>query len=49
MIYLRLNKKPQIDVPSFTLPEDLHWIELFYKNKLVNSLKCDTILAIGKI
>ena len=49
MIYWRLNNKPQIDVPSFTLPEDLHWIELFYKNKLVNSLKCDTILAIGKI
>lgn len=49
MIYWRQNKQPQIDCPSFNLPKYLDWLELFYKNNLVKSLKCDTIISISKV
>lgn len=42
-----LNKKPQIDKPIFESIEDLKWLDEYYKNKLANELKTDTIVAIA--
>ena len=43
----KLIGKPQLDNPIFCLPEKHEWMDLYYKDKLEKSLKCDTIIAVG--
>lgn len=47
MINWRLTNKPQIDEPTYSIPDHYNWIESHYKSKLEKSLKSDTIMAIS--
>lgn len=49
MFNWKLMNKPQIDEPTYSLPEHYSWIESHYKNTLEKSLKCDTIISISQI
>mgnify|MGYP003802959663 CR=1 FL=1 len=43
----KLTGKPQLENPTFSLPDEYRWIDSFYKNKIEKLLKSDTIIAIG--
>ena len=43
----KLLKKPQMENPTYNLPEDYEWVEKFYKHHLEKNLICDTLIAIG--
>lgn len=49
MFSWKLTNKPSLISPAFDLPKPYEWIEKPYKNKLEKELKCDTIMAIGKL
>lgn len=44
-----LNGKPQLKNPSYIIESELSWIDNYYKNKLSESLKSDTLLATVRI
>jgi len=44
----KLTNNPQIENPTYNLSKEYNWIELFYKEKLEKSLKCDTLVLIAK-
>lgn len=48
MISWKLTGKPQLNEPTFHLEEPYKWLDNQYKQKLEKSLKCDTIICIGK-
>jgi len=43
----KFTGKPQLDSPVFCLSKKYEWIDSYYKHKLEESLKCDTIIAVG--
>lgn len=49
MIYWKLNNKPQIKIPTFTMNKNYKWIDEYYKKNLESNLTCDTISVVGYI
>lgn len=41
-----INRKPQIDAPAYMASDGIRWLDDYYKQKLINELKSDTIIAI---
>ena len=48
MISWKLSGKPQLHEPTYSLKKPYDWLDKLYKKKMENSLKCDTIIGIGK-
>jgi len=46
LINWKLSGKPQISLPTYNLPQELDWIDKYYKTQLEKQLKCDTLIAI---
>lgn len=46
MMNWKLTGKPQIDFPTYNLPKELDWIDVYYKTQLEKQLICDTLIAI---
>jgi hypothetical protein len=49
MISWKLSGKPQLNEPAYNLKKPYDWIDGIYKKNIEKSLKCDTIICIGKI
>ncbi|HYL66109.1 MAG TPA: class I SAM-dependent methyltransferase [Nitrosopumilaceae archaeon] len=49
MISWKLTNKPQLNEPTYSLPEPYEWIEKSYKQNLEKNLKCDTIMSVGTV
>ncbi len=41
--------RPQISKPSYTAREDLQWLDDYYREQLIGSLTCDTLIAVASI
>ena len=48
MFYWRLIGKPQFKKPSFELPREYHFLEVFYKKYLESNLLSDTMIVLAK-
>lgn len=48
MMSWKLTGKPQLNEPTYSLDKPYDWLDKFYKKKMVGSLKCDTIICVGK-
>lgn len=43
-----INKKPEIEDPTYEAVGDLKWIDEYYKNNISRELKSDTLVLIAK-
>lgn len=43
-----LNKKPELETPTFNESNSLDWLDEYYKSRLISEFKCDTLVVVAE-